>query len=51
MNKVQGHLHFPQDVDKYTGHEKILYSSGFGLLYRATTANIWVNIQAWRYLL
>ena len=24
--------YFPQDVDKYTGYEKILVSSGFGLL-------------------
>ena len=21
--------YFPQDIDKYTGHEKILYDSGF----------------------
>ncbi len=23
---------FPQELDKYTGHEDILYGSGFGLL-------------------
>ncbi len=35
-NKILYTSCFPQDVDKYTGYEKILVSSGFGQLCKNT---------------